>query len=146
MSLGDYAVGTQALDLSSFEFPPGIYQVFVKAVGKPSIVNRMSAPANYTAGPPGPPTQRPPTVNITSPYDGQDAGPYTDLNANASSVNGAITQYQVFVDGNWVMTVAGAPSFQAWVGTTMGDHTITVEAEDALQQWGSAQVWIDRTY
>ncbi len=116
MSLGDYGIGTHSLDLSTFDFPRGTYQTFVKAVGKPSIVNHMSSPAGYTVS-----RQGSPTVNITSPYDGQHAGPYTNLHANASSPNGAITQYQVFVDGHLVKTIAGAPSFQAWIGTPMGD-------------------------
>jgi hypothetical protein len=141
MSLGDYAVGTDTLDLSTFNFPSGTYQVFVKAVGRPSIVNHMSASAIYTVG-----MQGSPTVNITSPYDGQHAGPYTNLNADASSPNGSITQYQIFVDGNLVKTLRGAPSFQAWIGTPMSRHTITVKAEDSSQQWGSASVWIVRTY
>ncbi len=141
MSIGDYAVGTHTLDLSAFDFPPGSYQMFVKAVGKPSIVNHMSNSALYNNSRLGTPT-----VNITTPYDGQHAGPYTNLQANASSPNGPITQYQVFVDGHLVKTIAGAPSFQAWIGTAMGDHTITVKAEDSSQQWGSAQVWVDRTY
>ncbi len=141
MSLGDYSVGTLSLDLSTFDFPPGTYQVFVKAVGQPSIVNHMSPPASYTVR-----GQGSPTVNITSPNNGQHAGPYTNLNANASSPNGAIAQYQVFVDGNLVRTITGAPSFQAWIGTPMGNHTIVVKAEDSARQWGNAQVWVDRTY
>ncbi len=47
MSLGDLPVGTSALDLAPFNFPPGSYQVFVKAVGKPSILNNMSPSASY---------------------------------------------------------------------------------------------------
>ena len=141
MSIGDYSVGTHSLDLAAFDFPPGNYAVFVKAVGKPSIVNHMSAAAAYNIG-----TLGSPTVSITSPYDGQHAGPYTNLNANASSPNGSITQYQIYVDGSLVRTLSGSPSFQAWIGTPMGIHTITVKAEDSAQQWGSDDVWINRTY
>ena len=50
MSLGDFPVGTNALNLSAFNFIPGVYKVLVKAVGKPSIVNRMSPSATYTVG------------------------------------------------------------------------------------------------
>ena len=140
MSLGDYPVGTHALDLSTFDFPPGTYQVFVQAVGKPSIANHMSSsvPFNNLGGAP--------TVHISSPYNGQHIGPTAGLIANASSPNGAITQYQVFVDGVLVKTVAGAPSFQALIAIAMGNHTITVKAEDVAQQWGSAQVSVDRTF
>jgi hypothetical protein len=50
MSLGDYPVGTNSLDLSLFNFSRGIYQVFVNAVGKPSVKNNMSAPAIFNLG------------------------------------------------------------------------------------------------
>ena len=85
-------------------------------------------------------------MTITSPTNGQHAGPATNLEANASSPNGAIIQYRVLVDGMLMKVVAGAPSFQAWIFTAMGQHTITVKAEDATQQWGTASVWIVRTY
>jgi hypothetical protein len=49
MSLGDYATSTHAINLSEFGFNAGTYKVYVKAVGKPSIVNHMSADVSYTA-------------------------------------------------------------------------------------------------
>jgi hypothetical protein len=115
--------------------------VFVKAVGKPSIKNNMSAVATYTVG-----TGGHPTVTIITPYNGQHAGPATNLNATASSPNGAIIQYQVYLDGLLVKLISGTGPFQAWISTPLGDHTILVKAEDSTQQWGSASVWIDRTY
>jgi hypothetical protein len=139
MSLGDFYVGTTSLDLSAFGFAPGAYQVFVKAVGKPSIRNNMSAAATYTIF-------APPQVTITSPWNGQHAGPATNLTAAASSPNGAILQYQVYLDGTLVRTLGGGRSFQAWISTTMGVHHFVVKAEDAQQQWGSATVWDTRTY
>src|SRR6185503_15239562 len=39
MSLGDVPAGIHALDLGSFGFTSGTYSVYVKAVGKPSILN-----------------------------------------------------------------------------------------------------------
>ncbi|MGI9103465.1 MAG: hypothetical protein ACR2IF_13590 [Terriglobales bacterium] len=48
--LGDFAVGTAALDLSGFSFPAGNYWLLVKAVGKPSLRNQMSAPVAYSIG------------------------------------------------------------------------------------------------
>jgi hypothetical protein len=141
MSLGDYYVGTHSLDLSTFGFPSGQYQVFVKAVGKPSILNNMSNAAAYTIG-----VQGQPAVRITTPYAGQQAGPATNLNVQASSPNGPISQYLVYLDGRLVRTIAGGSSFQAWISTTMGLHTIAVRAEDNMQQWGAANVWVIRTY
>ncbi len=140
MSLGDYAVGTHSLNLALFGFAPGTYKVFVKAVGQPSILNNMSAGVTYTV------TSGTPRVQITSPYNGQHAGPATNLIAQAMSPNGAIIEYQVYLDGNLVKTVAGGPSFQAWISTSIGIHTIVVKAEDCDHQWSNASVWVDRTY
>jgi hypothetical protein len=140
MSLGDFEVGTQSLNLSQFDIPPGSYKLFVKAVGLPSIVNHMSNSVNYST------TIGTPTVDITAPYNGQHAGPATNLVVQASSPNGSIMEYQVYLDGALVRTIGGGPTFQAWISTSMGHHTILVKAEDVDQQWGSASVSIVRTY
>jgi hypothetical protein len=141
MSLGEYYVGTNSLNLAPFNFAPGTYKVFVQAVGKPSIKNQMSAAATYVIG-----GQQVPTVTITAPYNGQDAGPATNLEARAASPNGRIIEYQIYLDGTLVQTLGGGSSFQAWVSTSMGVHHFIVKAEDVAHQWGSATVWDDRTY
>jgi hypothetical protein len=140
MSLGDFYLGTHMLDLSQFDFAPGTYQVFVQAIGAPSVKNQMSPAAAYIVAAQGP------TVTINTPYNGQHAGPATNLQAQASSPNGKITQYQIYLDGTLVQTLKGASSFQAWVSTSMGVHHFQVKAEDVNNQWGSAQVTDDRTY
>jgi hypothetical protein len=54
-SLGDLPVGSSAYDLSQFALSAGKYSLYVKAVGKPSIRNQMSAAATLTiAAPPAP--------------------------------------------------------------------------------------------
>ncbi len=50
MQLGEFPAGTRTLNLTSFNLPAGSYKVFVKAVGKPSIRNQMSAAISYAAG------------------------------------------------------------------------------------------------
>jgi Glycosyl hydrolase family 71 len=47
MSVADAPAGTRELDLSSFDFQAGSYTVYVKAVGQPSIRNKMSGPIGY---------------------------------------------------------------------------------------------------
>lgn len=42
--------GTHSVDLCSLSLPSGSQQIYVQAVGKPSIANRMPAPVNYTPG------------------------------------------------------------------------------------------------
>jgi len=48
--LTDLATGTRSVDLCSLKLPAGSYQLFIQAVGKPSMANRMPAPVSYTAG------------------------------------------------------------------------------------------------
>ena len=141
MSLGDFYTGTNSLNLAPYNFAPGTYHVFVKAVGKPSVKNNMSAAASYTSG-----TGGQPTVTITTPYNGQHAGPATNLNAGATSPNGPIVKYQVYLDGTLNRTINGRGPFQAWVSTGMGRHTFAVKAEDSTGQWSSASIWDVRTY
>jgi hypothetical protein len=53
-SLGDLPVSTANYDLSRLALPAGSYSLFVKAVGKPSLRNQMSAPVAMTIAPPQP--------------------------------------------------------------------------------------------
>ena len=141
MSLGDFYTGTNSVDLAPFDFPPGSYYVFVKAVGKPSVKNNMSARAIYTVGVHGHPT-----VTITTPTSGQDSGPTTTLNTGATSPNGSIVRYSIFLDGTLKYSLLGGPSRRVSVSTSMGRHTIEVRAEDQMYQWGSDSVSFTRTH
>jgi len=49
MPLLDLPSGTMSLDLSQFQLPAGSYTIYVKAVGKASMTNKMSAGAQFTA-------------------------------------------------------------------------------------------------
>ncbi|HET9308505.1 MAG TPA: hypothetical protein VFO46_20990, partial [Candidatus Sulfotelmatobacter sp.] len=40
--------GVHSVDLCSLTIPPGKQQLFVQAVGKPSMANRMPGPVSYT--------------------------------------------------------------------------------------------------
>lgn len=46
--LSDLQPGTHSVDLCSLSPPSGSQQIYVQAVGKPSIANRMPAPVSYT--------------------------------------------------------------------------------------------------
>jgi hypothetical protein len=41
-------VGTYSVDLCSLNLPTDNYQIYVQAMGKPSMANRMPAPVSYT--------------------------------------------------------------------------------------------------
>jgi hypothetical protein len=49
MQLADESVGMNSLNLCSFPVPPGNYKIFVQAVGKPTLANRITGPVNYTS-------------------------------------------------------------------------------------------------
>ena len=46
--LTDLGVGIHALEMCGVNLSAGNYQLYVQAVGKPSIANRMPASVNYT--------------------------------------------------------------------------------------------------
>jgi hypothetical protein len=47
MSLGEEAIGLNSLNLCGADVPAGNYQLFVQAVGKPSLANRITGPIAY---------------------------------------------------------------------------------------------------
>ena len=47
--LTDMKTGEYSVDLCSLAIPPGNYQLFVQAVGKPSLANRMPGSVTYTS-------------------------------------------------------------------------------------------------
>jgi hypothetical protein len=56
MWLAEESTDTSSVDLAIFGLPAGTYTVFVKAVGKPSLTNKMSSGAQVTlSGPAAPP-------------------------------------------------------------------------------------------
>ena len=65
MSLTDLAAGTHSLNLCGFAIPAGNYQLFVQAVGKPSLANQITSAVDYTpscTASGGAPTPPPPSL------------------------------------------------------------------------------------
>jgi hypothetical protein len=70
MSLSDIASGVHSLYLCGFPIPEGNYQLFVQAVGRPTLANHMTRSVNYSPScpdteapaPPAPPTPTPPAA------------------------------------------------------------------------------------
>lgn len=50
MALTTLPPGSRSLDLSSYALPAGVYEAYVQAVGKPTLMNHMSAPVEYSVG------------------------------------------------------------------------------------------------
>jgi hypothetical protein len=116
--LADVPVGQHALDLRPFNLPSPV-MLFVKAVGRPSILNAMSAPVVMKAG-------------EASPHAVLQVSQIADLTVQASTVgssdpDGAIRQSTInFGDG----TIASGP-----VAThryaQVGDFTVTASVVDS---------------
>ena len=126
MSLGDFPAGTHSLDLSSFGFNSGTYSLYVKAVGKPSILNHMSAAASYSAGGGQP---QPPVARLSiSP--GSGTAPLTvtaSTSASTDPQSSALTSMINFGDG---ATSAGPTASHTYAAT--GNYTVTATVTDAL--------------
>jgi len=68
MALADVNTGNSSVNLCSYSFAPGNYQLFVQAVGKPSLRNQISAAVSYSpqCGTTAPPTP-PPVTSAPAP-------------------------------------------------------------------------------
>jgi len=140
MSLGDFPAGTHSLDLSSFGFNAGTYSVYVKAVGKPSILNHMSAAAIYTSGGGGQP--QPPVARL-SLTPGSGTAPLTVTASTSSSTDpqgSALTSTINFGDG---ASAAGPAASHTYANT--GNYTVTATVTDALSLQSQATATVSVT-
>jgi hypothetical protein len=97
MPVTDVAAGTHQLDLSQFGFPQGAYTVYVKAVGRPSIKNHMSAAISYTSSGGG----------GNTPVAGASNGGVTASTGNVTAAPASLT---VASGNSGTMTVTVSPS------------------------------------
>src|SRR5262249_2902161 len=71
MLLGQAPPTATSMDLAPFGLGPATYSVYVKAVGKPMLTNKMSSGVQVTiSGPPPPPTAA--DLSITTPAGSTD--------------------------------------------------------------------------
>src|SRR5207302_7605475 len=117
MPLQQVAAGTHTLSLSQYSFDPGSYQLFVKAVGKPVLLNHTSAAVAFTPG------DQPPVARLTvSPTSG---GPPLTVTADASASSdpdGSIASTRIdFGDGSAAVVAATA----SHTYSATGSYTVT---------------------
>lgn len=128
MSLGDFAVGTQQLDLASYTPAVGsTYTLYVKAVGKPSMRNQISGPVtfSYTPG-----------VHMT-PSNGATVSSPMTLSGYAVSAN-PISAMIAYVDYNEVYrTYSG--SLSTTLSLSSGGHLVVINAWDSTGALMQAQ-------
>ena len=119
MSLGDYPAGTRSLSLGSFGFNSGSYSVYVKAVGKPSIVNHLSAAATYSVA------NGPVVVLKATPASGLAPVAVTASTAGSTDTQGTIVSSSINFGDGTVMNGTSAAHMYASAGTYNVTATLT---------------------
>jgi PKD repeat protein len=132
MWLADAATTVSSLDLAQFSLNAGNYMIFVKAVGKPSLTNKMSAGVQLTVA------NQPPTAtlsvtsgstSITSTATMIAPVTITASTAGSTDPDGSIVSSSInFGDGS--ATVSGPSASHTY--NTAGTFTITATVTDNL--------------
>jgi len=116
--LGSVAPGVHQMDLSSAGLPPGNYQLYVDAVGKPCIRDHLSTPASYD-------------VTATAPYISTDVQPFQKawqsdpLSLYVVALGVQPLSYQWLINGQAISGATNSTySFLALAGTN--DYQVVV--------------------
>jgi hypothetical protein len=98
MPLATASAGSTSLDLTQYAFAPGLYSLFVKAVGLPSFRNQMSNPVHLSPG------DQPPVASLSlSTTAGHGPLTVTASALKSRDPDGVITSYTIdFGDGTVV--------------------------------------------
>jgi PKD repeat protein len=128
MSLGEQPANQRAFDISSLGLDPGTYSFFVKAIGQPSMLNKMSAAVPYRTN------NQPPSVDlVVSPTSGTAPLAVT-ANATAIDPEGQLVGTQIdFGDGTVVKSASATHTY-----ASAGQYTITATATDDMTAKGTA--------
>jgi PKD repeat protein len=127
MWLADAATSATSLDLAQFSLNAGNYMIFVKAVGKPSLTNKMSAGVQLTVA------NQPPTaaLSVSPATTGTMTAPVTITASTAGSTDpdGSIVSSTInFGDGS--AAVSGPSASHTY--NVAGTYTITATVTDNL--------------
>jgi PKD repeat protein len=121
MKLADVAPGTHTYSLASFGFTAGNYTVFVEAIGKPSMRNKISAAVPVTLGDA---TQF--AVNVASPANSSALQQSVHFVATTTSAS-AVTAMRIYVD-NVSAYLVNAASIDTSLQLAPGSHYVVVQA------------------
>ncbi len=91
MKVADVPAGTHQLDLSSYGFDPDNYTIYVKAVGQPAMLNKMSEGIPFSV------VNVPFTITAITPQDGQTVGQRVHFVAQTQSQS-KVTAMKIYVD------------------------------------------------
>ena len=121
MKLADVAAGTHQLALDSYGFAPANYTLYVKAIGQPSILNKMSEAIPLTVG-----NQPPVAVLNVTPTSGTAPVVVTASTAGSSDPDGTIANTSInFGDGTVVSGTSASHTY-----STAGTYTVTATVTD----------------
>ncbi len=123
MPITNAPTGVRTVDVSALGLAPGSYTLYVKAVAKPSMTNKMSNAVSYNVPDPGPSV-----VLSVRPYSGIAPVTVTASTVGSTSPAGAITVSLIdFGDGT---TVSGASARHTY--TTAGTYTVKATLTDSM--------------
>jgi PKD domain-containing protein len=130
MWLADAPASATSLDLAQFGLDAANYIVFVKAVGKPTLTNKMSAGVPWTVS-----NQSPVAALSLSATSAYAPASITASTAGSSDPDGTLAGASInFGDGS--ATVAGTSATHTYSGT--GTFTVTATVTDNLGASSSA--------
>jgi PKD repeat protein len=129
MWLADASTSVSSLDLAQFNLNSGNYSVYVKAIGKPSLTNKMSGGVQLTV-PNQPPTAALAigTISGTALVNGQMVVPasVTASTAGSSDTDGSIVATTIdFGDGSAPVSATSASHTYSVPGTFVVTATVT---------------------
>lgn len=134
MPLADVPAGTHNLDLAHYRFDPGSYTLYVKAVGKPSLVNHVSNAVSYRVDS----SAQPPIARLeVTPAQGVAPVSVTASTAGSTAPAGSIVSTSIdFGDGTVVAVSAGGAATHIY--NTPGDYVVRATVTDNLGGMASA--------
>lgn len=123
MPVADVPAGTHSVDLSQYSFDPANYILYVKAVGKPSMTNKMSAAIAWSRA------DLPPIAKLAATPTGGIAPVTVTADASGSSaVDGTIASVSIdFGDGTVLPGPVAAHGY-----SSAGNYTITAKVTDSF--------------
>jgi PKD repeat protein len=123
MPLSDVATGNYSLDLASFDLGPANYTLYVKAMGKPSMINHLSNSVGYNV-----PNKPPVAVLSVTPSIGPTPLGVTASTEDSSDPDGTVVSSTIdFGDGT---TAPGPVATHTY--TSSGTYTVTATVNDDL--------------
>lgn len=125
-ALGDVAASARSVDVSQYGLPSGSYKLYVKAVGKPSIVNHMSGVVSYASNGGGGSSNQPPVAKLAvTPNSGTAPTTVTATTAGSVDPDGSIASTSInWGDGATTAAASGSHAYSAG-GTYTVKATVT---------------------